>query len=94
MTPISKLREVIQRYLEKVVQGLYHHFHGQRGWLKPTYTTTGCNLIQLVEAVTTNQEDIVDTRKEDTWKDKDMLLYFVVVMMIFFCAADMGKYEK
>jgi len=46
-------------------------------------------LLKLVEAVTTNQEDIVDTRKEDTWKDKDMLLYFLVVMMIFFCAADM-----
>ena len=47
-------------------------------------------LLKLVESVTTNQNDIVDTRKEDTWKDKDMLLYFIVVMMIFFCAADMG----
>ena len=47
-------------------------------------------LLKLVESVTTNQNDIVDTRKEDTWKDKDMLLYFIAVMMIFFCAADMG----
>ena len=50
-----------------------------------------CALLKLVEAVTTKKNDIVDTRKEDTWKDSDMIFYFIVVMMIFFCAADMGK---
>ena len=29
--------------------------------------------------------------KEDPWNNKEMLLYFFVTMMIFFCAADMGK---
>jgi len=48
-----------------------------------------CALLKLVEAVTTKKNDIVDTRKEDTWKDSDMIFYFIVVMMIFFCAADM-----
>ena len=38
---------------------------------------------------TLNQDDIVDKRKEDPWNNKQMLLYFAVTMMIFFCCADM-----
>lgn len=44
---------------------------------------------QLVAKVQTQQDEEVDVRKEDPWRNTPMILYFLVVMGIFLCACCM-----
>ena len=43
----------------------------------------------IVGKVQTQQDEVVDTRKEDPWSNSAMIIYFIAVMGIFLCACCM-----
>ena len=68
--------------------------------IPPYWIVAGCVIVvgavtiissfrQLVAKVQTQQDEEVDVRKEDPWRNTPMILYFLVVMGIFLCACCM-----